>query len=689
MMTQIPEFFAKTVGFNNTGAAGNISIKAGALSIENGAMISASTNTNTPGGKIDIQVMNDINISGDASNERYIKGEGVRISQNSGIFSRSYNRDIDSGASGKITISGDRLFIDAHAAISTSSQGGGNSGNITLSLSSLELNNESSVSSASKHTIHGGNAGTIVVNAAHDIFLRNNSQLTTEVIHSGATHDDFLSGKIRLSSHNICLLNSKISTSVNGGSGQGGDIHIYNSNIITLNKGKIIANAYEGTGGNILVDSKHIVRSSDSLISASSELGIDGNIHIDSSIIDFSNSLATLTTHFLDASRWIETPCALRTGKQISKFYLSGRDGLPPSPNDWLASIYPLSVIQGSHPDTLMLEFENFFQKGDYLAALNVLEKRKTDADLKMNLTDVHIRKSDIYKKLGHYQKALSQLNLALSNKINNTPIQNAIIYDKIVDCSLLTGHTETINNYLKQFQNEARKSENVYLNAAYLNTTGIVNAINDHYNDAISNFEACLHLINHSDRCHTDFQSLKSKVMINRLRVYDMVHEKELTFQAFNDAFEFVSKRPNSFDAVCDMISLGILAISLKNKYIEKKYIINKKTFDLLSKALKLAPQYNCQRMISFAAGYLGMIYLNNNQLSEAVLLTQTAIFHADQDDLQECLYFWQWQMGKIYRLYQKIEKSIRYYQQSISTINTFQQKKSWGTGITLMSLC
>jgi filamentous hemagglutinin family protein len=672
--------FAKTVGFNNTGAAGNISIKAGSLYIDNGAMISASTNTNTPGGKIDIQVLHDINISGDASNERYIKGEGVRIIQNSGIFSRSYDKGIDSGASGKITLSADKLFINDHAAISTSSQGSGNSGNITLSLSSLELNNEASVSSASKHTIHGGDAGTIVVNAGDDILLRNNSQLTTEAIHSGATHDDFLSGKIRLTSNNICLLNSRISSSVNGGNGQGGDIHIHNVNIMTLNKGHIIANAYEGIGGNILIDSKHIVQSSDSLISASSELGIDGNIHIDSSIIDFSNSLATLTTHFLDASRWIQTPCALRTGKQISKFYLSGRDGLPPSPNDWLASIYPLSVIQGSHPDALMLEFDNFIQKGDYLAALNVLEKRKPDADTKMNLTDVHIKKSDIYKKLGHYQKALSQLNLALSNKINNTPIQNAIIYDKIVDCSLLTGHTETINNDLKLFQNEVRKSENAYLNAAYLNTTGIVNAINAHYINAISNFEACLHLINHSDRCHTDFQSLKSKVMINKLRVYDMVHEKELTFQAFNDAFEFVSNRPNSFDAVCDMISLGILAISLKNKYIAEKIDINKNAFDLLNKALKLAPQFSCQRMMSFAAGYLGMIYLNNNQLSEAVLLTQKAIFHADQIDSTECLFLWQWQMGKIYRQYQNIDKAIRYYQKSISTMNTFQPQKILG---------
>lgn len=666
--------FAKTVGLNNTSDAGNISIKAGTLVIENGAMISASTNTNTHGGNIDIQVDHDIFISGDSSNERYIPGEGVRIFQNSGIFSRSYNQDIDSGASGKITLLADRLLIENHASISTSSEGGGKSGNITLSLNTLDLNNNSSVSSSSRHTAHGGDAGTIVVNAAHNIYLRNNSQLTTETIHSGATHDDVLSGKILLASNDICLLNSTISTSVNGGKGHGGDIQICNSNIITLNKSSIIANAYKGTGGNILIDSKHIVQSTDSLISASSELGIDGNIHIDSSFIDFNSSLATFPSHFLDASKWIQTPCSLRSGKNISKFFLSKLDGLPPSLDDWLASIYPLAVMQDGIQNHFMIEVEEYFQNGNYITALNLLEKRTLYAVSKNVSTDIHIRKSDIYKKLGHYQKALSELHLALSNKNNNTHIQNAILYDRIVDCSLLIGDTENIYDFLNKFQEEMLQSKKPYLHAAFLNSKAVVNAINDHHIEAISEFEESLNLINNAYR--NNFHSLKSKVLINRLRAYDMVFKKELTLQAFNDAFQFVNSLSESFDAVCNMISLGILAISLQNKYIAGEKYFYKKGFELLNKAYKLAPKYNCHRIASYAAGYIGRIYLNNNQLSDAVLMTQKAIFHSEQAYLPECLYFWQWQMGKIHRQYQNIEKSISYYQQSISTINALQQE-------------
>jgi hypothetical protein len=73
------------------------------------------------------------------------------------------------------------------------------------------------------------------------------------------------------------LREGQITTSVHGGTGDGGNITFENPVFVVMNNGKIIAQADEGQGGDIYIKSGHFVISQNSLVSASSRLGIDGD----------------------------------------------------------------------------------------------------------------------------------------------------------------------------------------------------------------------------------------------------------------------------------------------------------------------------------------------------------------------------------------------------------------------------
>jgi len=141
----------------------------------------------------------------------------------------------------------------------------------------------------------------------------------------------------------VRLVDSKITTSVKGGSQTtGGNISI-DPEFVILRNSKIIANAYEGTGGNIDIVSDMFLADPDSLIDASSSLGIDGQVDIQSPVTHVNSLVAPLTKDFRSVVALLRKPCTARLHKgEYSSFMIKGRDSLPVEPGRSLSS--PLSM---------------------------------------------------------------------------------------------------------------------------------------------------------------------------------------------------------------------------------------------------------------------------------------------------------------------------------------------------------
>ena len=127
---------------------------------------------------------------------------------------------------GKLTISGD-------AAISTSTAGPGQGGDIQVQARQIELtNNRAAITASSSGS---GNAGNIEIHA-DDTFRSRNSVVSTSSTLSGG-------GNIALSAGQIVeLVDSQITTAVQGGAGDAGNITI-GPRYVILNNSQVIAQA--------------------------------------------------------------------------------------------------------------------------------------------------------------------------------------------------------------------------------------------------------------------------------------------------------------------------------------------------------------------------------------------------------------------------------------------------------------
>jgi hypothetical protein len=96
---------------------------------------------------------------------------------------------------------------------------------------------------------------------------------------------------------------------------------------------EIVAQAQEGRGGNIRITSDFFFQSPDSLVDASSgNPALSGTVEIDSPDTDITGGVTALPESFFDAATVLATPCAERSGAEVSRLVVRRYEVLPDSP---------------------------------------------------------------------------------------------------------------------------------------------------------------------------------------------------------------------------------------------------------------------------------------------------------------------------------------------------------------------
>jgi large exoprotein involved in heme utilization and adhesion len=202
-----------------------------------------------------------------------------------------------------VTINTPVLLVTDGARVSVGNQGRGNAGLIRLNAGLLQLDKKGSIT-ANSNSGEGGN-----------IYLETNSLQLRR--------------------------NSNISTT-SGGVGNGGNISINTETLVALENSDITANARLGSGGEININARGIIGTEyrqqltpESDITATSEKGasFNGVVNINALAVNPSFALVELSQTLTNSSAKIIAGCAASNG---NNFVITGRGGLPSSPNDLL-----------------------------------------------------------------------------------------------------------------------------------------------------------------------------------------------------------------------------------------------------------------------------------------------------------------------------------------------------------------
>ncbi|HEY9601209.1 MAG TPA: filamentous hemagglutinin N-terminal domain-containing protein [Allocoleopsis sp.] len=359
----------------SSGRAGDLTLNTQQLTVQDGAQVAASTFAAGQGGTVTVNAAESVTVIGRSVDGKFASGlfaqsigdkkqsNGTPTTGNAGILNintqqllvqdgatisvGAINRpDISTGqggelrinAPGSVTITGTGIDNNHQVRPSTllaESQGSGAAGNLTIETGKLAVENGAQINVSGTGT---GQAGSLVI-AADSIRLDNGSNLRAET--RANDPNNIAQGSIEIRSRDLVLTNNSNITTNATQAANGGNITIDTGVLALLENSGITANAVKGRGGNIQITTQGLFQSPDSKITASSEQGINGLVDVELTGIDPSQGLTQLPETVDDPSNRIAQGCSTGGGAVAagqSKFIVTGRGGLPPSPGDGLTS---------------------------------------------------------------------------------------------------------------------------------------------------------------------------------------------------------------------------------------------------------------------------------------------------------------------------------------------------------------
>jgi filamentous hemagglutinin family protein len=306
---------------NNAASAGRISVSAPSLTVADGALISAATAGAGRGGDIRVRAGR-LAITGGGSIDTTAQAAGD-------------GGTVTVVATDSVTITGLDPTTGRASRLSSNSQGAGAGGDVIVRAPRIVLRDGGSLQARSFAT---GEAGNLTV-AAGESFRSVGGSVTTDAANAGG-------GNIRITAPLLVqLVDSRITTSVQGGVGAGGNITI-DPRFVVLDGSEVRADAFGGPGGNVSIVAD-VFLADRSVLSASSALGVPGVVDVQAPLTDISGSLVPLPEAVPQAAALLRATCRARSGGERASSFLVGRGALRPDPAGVLSSavLEPPSAI--------------------------------------------------------------------------------------------------------------------------------------------------------------------------------------------------------------------------------------------------------------------------------------------------------------------------------------------------------
>ncbi len=336
-----------------TGAGGNLNIETGRLTVRDGGIIATSTRGDGQGGNLTVKARDLTQVSGISANGQIP----------SGLFTTTELQA--TGAGGNLNIETNRLFVQNGAVVVAATTSKGMSGNLDIKAANVQISNSSFLSAATKNV---GKAGNLKIET-NDLTIQNKARVSVASSNSGQAGNLQLTagsikldkgssvtaaggvgsgGNIQLQVQDLLLLQGNSEITAKSG-GDGGNLTIDTNLLAATENSTLKADAVAGKGGNVRINAQglFISPSPNSQITATSERGtqFNGVVEINTPDLEFNSALASLPAEVVDVSGLVASGCPGSIGAAPSKFVVTGRGGLPPTPREAFASESPLADL--------------------------------------------------------------------------------------------------------------------------------------------------------------------------------------------------------------------------------------------------------------------------------------------------------------------------------------------------------
>jgi filamentous hemagglutinin family protein len=315
---------ALTSGTLSSSRGGDIRIDTPSLTVRDGGIVSTSSLGVGDGGNITVNA-DRIEVSGSGNNGLFVSTIDASVGK---TFGTNPNARANAGS---LNLNADRLIVRNGATVTVQATGTGRAGNINIAANSIGLDTKGSIDGT---TVSG--TGANINLQARDIQLRRNSRITTDA----GTSDG---GNININSDILVALpqeNSDITANARTAGGGRVNINVPNvfgSTAASREQVRSRLGLSDDQFAALQVSPTSLVPTSDiAAISQSGGPALQGTVTFSSSGVNPAQGLVELPQNVVNPAALIAAnPCI--QGAE-NEFTVTGRGGLPPSPNDVLSS---------------------------------------------------------------------------------------------------------------------------------------------------------------------------------------------------------------------------------------------------------------------------------------------------------------------------------------------------------------
>lgn len=340
-----------------------------------------------------------------------------------------------------------------------------------------------------------------------------------------------------------------------------------------------------------------------------------------------------------------------------------------------------LSATANLSAEQRMEQGANSFQRGDFeQAILSWTEaKRLYEAEQRLSLLSRALTQiAQAYQALGQYSDALKNLELALTAaKSSGDRTQIADVLGRIGNVYIAIGPADSAQKFLNQGLDAAKELNNQELAAIILNNIGNLLTAQKKYPEALAAYTESAALAKARNNA-----SLLTSATINAATASMQNKQFNEAKALLDEASQQIRAMEPTSDKVTGLSNIGLGYLSLRSSMADSRDALLVLAHGKFSEAGAMAESIGDRRGASYAWGYLGKLYEEENRYAEALQLTRRAIHGAQQVNSADSLYLWEWQAGRLLTKMGTIEDAIGAYRRAVRTLQSIRSELSISYG-------
>ena len=349
----------------------------------------------------------------------------------------------------------------------------------------------------------------------------------------------------------------------------------------------------------------------------------------------------------------------------------------------WLLLITLIGVVNGVLADSraLVEQGQRAFQNGAFSQAAADWQRavesfrgqRDTNAEILVSLS-----LASAYQGMGQQRRAVQILEDALARaEKTGDRSRVTLVKSKLGAALIMTLEADRAASLLREALEAARADKDTQVAASILNDLGNLSATQQKYAEASTAYEESVALARESSNSWLTAQALCNAAAA-AARAGEHRKADDLNTQALRETDRLDGSHAKAFL----LVTAGQTDRQIKFADTEPAQRLLLRAHQSLQQALEMAEKTDDHSIETYALGYLGQLYEQDGQPEAALALTRRAAFAAQQAQMPEALYRWEWQTGRLLKAQGNIEPAMVAYRRAVQTLQPIRGDVSLGYG-------